>query len=166
MDTSTPRNHENSSKNDTRSLPSSLPQHLWCHHVSQHPPTTHQGPIRARTHRLTRQKLLKAQSNIAIAILIVLLEHVRHAFQDDAALHEQIEAHPPLPALVVGRVQHVDKGRGEPVAEGDERVGELVKGDVAAAVGVEAVEEGAPGGEETPEAATYIPRKKRGNESQ
>lgn len=106
--------------------------------------------------KLTRQKLLKAQGDVPIAILIVLLKHIRHAFQDDAALHEQIEAHPPLPALVVGRVQHVDKGKGEAVAEGDERVGEFVKGDVAAAVGVEAVEEGAPGGEETPEAATTI----------
>lgn len=48
----------------------------------------------------------------------------------------------------------MDERGGEPVAEAHERVGEFVKGDVAAAVGVEAVEEGAPGGEEAPEAAT------------
>ena len=115
---------------------------------------------RAHTHtKLTRQELLKAQRDIPIAILIVLLEHIRHALQDDAALHEQIEAHLALPALVVGRVEHVDKRGGEAVAEAHERVGEFVKGDVAGAVGVEAVEEGAPGGEEAPEAATDSPNK-------
>ena len=52
----------------------------------------------------------------------------------------------------------MDKRGGEPVAEAHERVGEFVKGDVARGVGVEAVEEGAPGGEEAPEAATNSPK--------
>jgi hypothetical protein len=68
-------------------------------------------------------------------------------------LHEQIEAHCVSPAAVVGLVEECDELLGEAVAEGDERFVELGVGYAAAVVGVEAVEEAAPGGEEAPEAA-------------
>jgi len=103
--------------------------------------------------KLTRQKLLKAQRHEPIPIIIIPLKHIRHPLQTDTALHEQIETHRALAALVVGAEQQRDEGGGERVAESDEGVAELLHGNGAAAVGVEAVEEGAPGGEEGPEVA-------------
>ena len=47
----------------------------------------------------------------------------------------------------------MDEGGRQPVAESNEGFGVFVEGDVAAFVFIEAVEEGAPGGEEAPEAA-------------
>lgn len=35
---------------------------------------------------------LQTQGNVAITIVVVLLEHIRHALQTDASLDEQIEA--------------------------------------------------------------------------
>ncbi len=101
---------------------------------------------------LTSQKLLKTHCDIPIAIIIILLKDIRHPFQHDTALHEKIETHPVVSLLFVGAVEEGDEGGGEPIAEGDERVGVFFVGDVAGAVFVEAVEEGAPGGEEAPEA--------------
>lgn len=102
------------------------------------------------------QEILKAQRNVPIAIIVILLEDVRHALQGDAALDEEIEAHDALLALVVGAEEQLDELGAEAVAEGDEGVAELGEGDVAAAVDVEAVEEGTPGGEERPEAAELV----------
>lgn len=42
---------------------------------------------------LTRQKLLKAHSNISVPILVIPLEHIRHAPQSDTRLNEKIKAH-------------------------------------------------------------------------
>jgi len=100
-----------------------------------------------------RQEILKRQGDKAIAIIVVLLKHVRHALQADAALHEQVEADGALAALVVGAKQCVDELRAQPVPERNQRVRVLVDADIAAAVGVEAVEERAPRREEAPEAA-------------
>jgi hypothetical protein len=96
---------------------------------------------------------LQAQRDVPIAVVVVLLEHIRHALQADARLHEQVEAHVVVAAAVVGGVQQLDELRGEAVAEGDEGGGEFRVRDAARAVGVEAVEEVAPGGEEAPETA-------------
>ena len=100
--------------------------------------------------KLTSQKFLKAQRDIPIPIIIILLKHIRHPFQNDTTLHKQIETHRPISTLIVRRVQEIDEGGGEPIAEGHERFSVFVQGDVAAAVFIEAVEEGAPGGEEAP----------------
>ena len=99
---------------------------------------------------------LQAQRNVAVAVVVVLLKHIRHALQTDARLHEQVEAHVVVAAAVVGAVQQLHELRGEAVPEGDEGVCEFAVRDAAGAVGVEAVEEVAPGGKEAPEAAaTY-----------
>lgn len=58
-----------------------------------------------------------------------------------------------MAAAVICAVQQRYKLLAEPVPKGDERFVELGKGNAAAVVGVEAIEEAAPGGEETPEAA-------------
>lgn len=92
----------------------------------------------------------QAQRDEAVAVLIVLLEHIRHPLQADARLHEQIEAQHPAPARVVGREEQAHVLGREAVAEGDEGVAELAEGDCAAAVDVEAVEQEAPLREEAP----------------
>ena len=102
------------------------------------------------------QEILKTKCDISIPVIVILLEHVRHPLQRNTRLHEQVETHDALVPLVVGPEEEFDEARGEAVAEGDEGVGELLKGDVAGAVDVEAVEEGAPGGEEGPEAAELL----------
>jgi hypothetical protein len=96
---------------------------------------------------------LQAQRNIPIAILIVLLKHVRHALEAYARLHKQIEAHGVAPAAIVRLVQQRDEALRQAVAECDERFVEFGVRDGAAVVGVEAVEEAAPCREEAPEAA-------------
>ena len=102
------------------------------------------------------EEVLKAQSDVAISIVVVLLEDIRHALQGDAALDEEVEAHDTLLTLVVRAEQQLDELGAEAVAEGDQSVAELGEGDVAAPVDVEAVEEGAPGGEEGPETAELV----------
>jgi hypothetical protein len=97
-------------------------------------------------------KNLQAQRNIAVAVFVVLFKHVRHSLQTDARLHKQVEAHGVLPTAVVGAVQQRDELLREAVSECDEGFVELGVRDAAAVVGVEAVEEAAPGGEEPPEA--------------
>jgi hypothetical protein len=103
-----------------------------------------------------RQKVLKAQRNIPIPIIIILLEHIRHPLEANTRLHEQIEAHDALVPLVVRPEQQVDEPVAEAVPKRHERVAELVEADVAAVVGVEAVEEGAPRGQEGPEPAELV----------
>ena len=103
-----------------------------------------------------RQELLETQRDIPIPILVIPLEHIGHALQGDAALHKQIEAHVPVPALLIRAVEDADEGAAQAVPERDEGLGVLVEGDVAAAVLVEAVEEPAPGGEEGPQPAELV----------
>jgi hypothetical protein len=93
---------------------------------------------------------LQAQRNISVPILVILLKHVRHPLQADARLHEQIETQRVAPAPVVRLVQQRDEALREPVPKRDERFVELGVGYRAAVVGVEAVEETAPRGEEAP----------------
>lgn len=104
----------------------------------------------------TSQKLLKAQRNIPISVIVIFFEHIRHSLQYYTALHKQIEAHTVLAAFVVRLIQQMDKSGGEAVAKGNERFRVLVEGYVAALVLIEAIEEGTPGSEETPEAATNM----------
>ena len=103
-----------------------------------------------------RQEVLKAQRDISIAIIVVLLEHIRHALQADASLHKQVEAHDAVAALVVRAEQKLDEARAEPVAERHQRVVELVKADVARLVHVEAVEQRPPRGQKGPEPAELL----------
>ena len=124
---------------------------------------------------LTRQERLEAQRDVPVAVRVVALEHVRHALELDAALHEQVEAHAVLFASagattraaagatgsyrVVGAghaprveaIHHAHELGRERVAKGLQRGAVLVERDGAAAVRVEAVEEGAPGAQEAPE---------------
>lgn len=102
------------------------------------------------------EEILEAQRDEAVPVMVVLFENVRHAFQRNAALHEQVEAHDSLVALVVRPEEQLHELGAQAVAEGDEGVGELLQGDVAAAVDVEAIEEGPPRGEEGPEAAELV----------
>jgi len=104
----------------------------------------------------THQKLLKAQRDKPISIDIILLEDVRHTFQADARLHEEVETEHALVLEVVGVEELLNVGWGEAIAEGCEGGGEFGEGDCARVVDVEAVEEGAPGGEEGPEGAGWV----------
>ena len=54
---------------------------------------------------LTSQKFLKAQRDVPIPVVVVLLKHIGHPLQYDTTLHEQIEAHTILSTFIVGRVQ-------------------------------------------------------------
>lgn len=124
------------------------------HRIAKHPKTADVIPFfypGGKT--LTRQELLETQRDVPVTVFVVSLEDVGHALQHDAALHEEVEAHAAGTALVVGTVEQMDEVGAEPVAKGDEGVGVFGKGDVAAGVRVEAVEEAAPGGEEGPETA-------------
>lgn len=103
-----------------------------------------------------RQEVLKAQRDVPIAIIIVLLEHIRHALQADAGLHKQVEAHDAVAALVVRAEEQLDEARAEPVAERHQRVVELVQADVARLVHVEAVKQRPPRGQEGPEPAELL----------
>jgi len=38
------------------------------------------------------EEFFEAQGDVTISVLIILLEHVRHALQANACLHEQIKA--------------------------------------------------------------------------
>jgi hypothetical protein len=99
------------------------------------------------------QKLLKAQRHKPIPIIIIPLKRIRHPLKRNTRLNKQIKAQAPLPPLIKRPKQEPHKPLTEPIPEGHERVSELIQADVAGAVGVEAVEEGAPGGKEGPEAA-------------
>lgn len=102
------------------------------------------------------QEIFEAEGNKAISIVIILLEDIRHALERNTRLYKQVKAHDTFAALVVRTEEQVNKLRAESVAKGDEGVCELGQGNVAAAVDVETVEEGAPRGEEGPEAAEFV----------
>jgi hypothetical protein len=87
---------------------------------------------------------LQAQCNVAVTVLVVLLEHVRHALQTDAGLDKQIKAHGVVTSTVVGTVEQSDEPRRQTVAKGDEGFVELGVGYAARVIGVEAVEQAAP----------------------
>jgi hypothetical protein len=95
---------------------------------------------------------LQAQCDVTVTVLVVFLEHVRHALQTDAGLDKQIKAHSVVASTVVGAVEQSDKLLGQTVAEGNERFVELGVGYAARVVGIEAVEQAAPCREESPEA--------------
>lgn len=105
-----------------------------------------------KNQRLTGQKFFKAQRNISIPIRIILLEHIRHPLQTYTALNKHVKAHALVPAFVVDAVHHAHEVRREVVPERHQRLAEFVVRDRPASVLVEAAEESAPGGEETPEA--------------
>lgn len=92
----------------------------------------------------------QTQRDVPISILIILLKHIRHPLQTDARLHEQIKTQCILPAAIVRAIQQCDKLLAEPVAKRNERFVELGVRYASAMVLIEAVEESAPGGEETP----------------
>jgi hypothetical protein len=50
-------------------------------------------------------RYLQAQCDVAIPIVIILLEHIRHPLQANASLHKQIKAHRILSSSVVGSEQ-------------------------------------------------------------
>ena len=47
------------------------------------------------------QELLKAKRDVPVPVIVEAFENVRHAFELYAALHEEVEAHFVLAALVV-----------------------------------------------------------------
>lgn len=55
------------------------------------------------------QKVLETQGDVAVAVVIVLLEDIGHALERDAALNEQVEAHDAFISLVVGVENQFDK---------------------------------------------------------
>lgn len=132
------------------------------HHIpplTQSPPMSSQprrGPSSLELPQDLGQEVLEAEGDVAVAVVVVLLEDVGHALEADAGLDEEVEAEDALVALVVGLEEQLDEALREAVAEGDEGVVELVEGDVAALVGVEAVEQGAPRGQEGPQPAELV----------
>lgn len=120
-------------------------------------PRAHPAPTRL-PHLLQNlaQKVLKAKRDVPIPIFIILLENIRHPLERNTSLHKQVKAHDALPPLIIRPEQQLHEPGREAVPEGDEGVCELLERDVAGAVDVEAVEEGAPGGEEGPEAAELL----------
>lgn len=107
--------------------------------------------------RLTRQKLLEAHGNIAVTVVIISLECIRHAPQTDTRLHEQVEAHArrrrtlgmPVhqPSLRLERCeQHRDERLAQAISKCRESILELLQTDATAAVDVEPVKKLAPSG--------------------
>lgn len=95
----------------------------------------------------------QAQCYISVTVVIELLEDVRHSLQRDARLNEKIEAHRVLASSIVGAEKDANELRAKTVAKSYERVAELVIGNVAAAIGIKAVEKCSPGSEKAPKAA-------------
>lgn len=50
------------------------------------------------------EKFLKTQRHVSIAVVVIFLEHIRHAFQTDAGLHKQVKVH----ALTLGMTSVVE----------------------------------------------------------
>ena len=99
---------------------------------------------------LTGQKVFKCERDVSITIFIVPLEDIRHAFQGQAALYKNVEAHFPLLALGRAPVQQLNEPVGQPVAESDKRLPVFLQGDRPGFIFVEPIEEGAPGSEIAP----------------
>lgn len=90
------------------------------------------------------QKVLKAQGDVAVSVVVVFLKYIRHALEGNTALNKQVKAHDTFVALVVGVEEKLDKLGAETVSESNKGVAEFGEGDVAAAVDVEAVEQSTP----------------------
>lgn len=120
------------------------------------PSSQPQGPGSLELPQDLGQEVLEAEGDVAVAVVVVLLEDVGHALEADAGLHKKVEAEDALVALVVGLEEQLDEALRQAVAEGDEGVVELVELDVAALVGVEAVEQGAPRRQERPQPAELL----------
>lgn len=130
--------------------------------TSQAPPEYHATPENRQPSdspqlaQNLRQEVLEAKGDIAVTVVVVAFKYVGHALEADAGLDEQVEAHDALVALVVGAEEDLDEAFAQAVAEGDERVAELVQADVAGPVRVKAVEERPPRGQEGPQAAELL----------
>jgi hypothetical protein len=107
-------------------------------------------------------KNLQAQSNISVPVLIIPLENVGHSFQTNASLHEQVETQSFLltssspRGLGVSVEKQLDESRAQTVSKCHQRIREFLVADTAAPICVEAIEETAPRGEETPETAEFF----------
>lgn len=106
--------------------------------------------------RSQKRKDLQGQSDVPIPIIVILLKHIRHPLQADAALNEQVKANRTLAVLVESPKQDLDELRAEPVPKRNQSIGVLAQTDVPAPVGVEAIEEGAPRRQEAPEPAELL----------
>lgn len=102
---------------------------------------------------------LQAQRNISIAILVILLKHIRHALQANARLDEQVEAEGVAAVAVIGAVQQRDKLLRQAVSKRNQRLVELRIRYAAAVILVEAIEQSAPRRQETPKAAGKVKKK-------
>ena len=105
---------------------------------------------------LTSQKLLKAQRNVPIPIIVIPLEHIRHPLQTNTALNKQIEAHIPASTLLIRPIQYPHKHRAQAVPKRHQSIAVLVKADVAGAILVKAIEEIAPRRQKGPQAAELV----------
>lgn len=85
-----------------------------------------------------------------------LLKNVRHPLQTNTTLHKQIKAQRPLSLEIIRIEQQPDIVVGQAVAECHEGGRELVEGDGAGVVDVEAVKELAPLVEEAPQPAEFV----------
>jgi hypothetical protein len=99
---------------------------------------------------------LQRQRDEAIAVIVVLLKHIRHPLQADAALHEHIEADGAVAALVIDLEHLPHEGLAQAVPEGYQRVRVLGQADVPAVVGVESIEQAAPRSQEPPQPAEFV----------
>lgn len=101
----------------------------------------------------------------AITILVVLPKDISHALETDTCLDKEIETQTHCPAFIVAPATYVPRKGGEKQLYelGAQSIAELFKGtaefrevDTATPVEVEAVEEGSPFCQETPETAKLI----------
>jgi len=106
--------------------------------------------------QLTRQELLKTHRDIAIPINIILLEHIRHPLQRNAALHEQIKTHRLTPPLLICPVQYSHKCTTQPIPECHQRFRIFIKRYVSAPILIKTIKQAAPSGEEGPQAAELV----------
>ena len=99
---------------------------------------------------LTNGSDLQTQSDISIPVLVILLEHICHALQTYTSLDKQVETHGILPAAVVGSIQQRHELLTQAISKGNKSLIEFRVGYTARVVGVEAVEEAAPGRKKPP----------------
>ena len=94
------------------------------------------------------QENLQAQCDVSVPILVISLEHICHALQTDASLHEQVEAQSLFPVSFIAspsrglgvRVeQQLHELRAQAVSKRHQRVRKLLQTDVTAPVCVEAI---------------------------
>lgn len=101
-----------------------------------------------------RQKLLKAQRDIAISIVIIALEYISHAPEADACLHEQVKAHA-FPSshstsVVVRVIQHRREGLAQSIAKCQQGLAKFLQTDTPRMILVKPLKQLSPGSEESP----------------